>query len=140
MRRHGRLLSGEEVVRQACAVVMDNPQGHTPIVILVTDAQASTRVAQLLSNQNLPVLILIGFALDDLAAWSLLARDGGGNHACLFWLPRRRRRDRRAPSTAGCGPGRRGRGGGPAWPGFPFSSPPKTPPAPRGVRTGPGFC
>src|SRR5262245_1336671 len=100
MRRHGRLLSGEEVVRQDCAVVMDNPQGHTPIVILVTDAQASTRVAQLLSNQNVPVLILIGFALDDLAAWSQLARDGGGNHACLFWLPRRRRRDRRAPSTA----------------------------------------
>src|SRR5262249_62300886 len=127
MRRHGRLLSGEEVVRQDCAVVMDNPQGHTPIVILVTDAQASTRVAQLLSNQNLPVLILIGFALDELAAWSLLARDGGGNHACLFWLPRRRRRDRRAPPTAGGGPGRGGGGGGRAVAGCGLSAPQQGP-------------
>jgi hypothetical protein len=61
---------------------MNNPQGHASIVILVTEAQASARVNRLLSDQDLLVLILEDFALDDLAAWSLLALDSGGNHDC----------------------------------------------------------
>ena len=62
--------------------MMNDPQGHATIVILVTETQASTRVDQLLSDQDFLVLILEDFAFDDPAAWSLFALDSGGNHTC----------------------------------------------------------
>jgi hypothetical protein len=81
MRRH-RLFRAKQIVHEDGAVMMNDPQGHATIVILVTEAHASTRVDQFLSDQYLLVLILEDFAVDDLAARSLFALDSGGNHTC----------------------------------------------------------